>query len=70
MGAKEKLIGLILIIAGAFPLLLKIESFSNAMSQYQFLSYIQPGEILYQIVIVILGVLLLWTVKPRIERVR
>jgi len=63
---KNKFIGLILIIIGILPFLLKIESIATSVEKYTFLSYIVPGEIVYQIIIIGLGVLLIWTVRPRI----
>lgn len=67
MAMKNKLIGLILIILGIFPFLLKIESIATAFEKYTFLSYLAPGEILYQIIIIALGAWLIWTLKPRVE---
>ena len=70
MALKEKIIGLIIIIAGVLPLLLKVEKIANFFAKNKFLSYLVPGEIIYQIIIIILGVLLIWTVRPRIEKRR
>ena len=70
MTMKNKLIGLVLIIIGALPFLLKIKSISDSLAKYTFLSYLVPGEIVYQIIIIGLGILLIWTVKPRIENRR
>ena len=60
MGFKEKLIGIILIVIGALPFLLKIDSISNVFTGNTVLSYIIPGEIVYQLIIIILGILLVW----------
>lgn len=65
MGAKEKLVGILILVAGAYPLLLKIQSVSDSLTQYTFLQYLNAGEPLYQIIIIILGGLLLYTPKPR-----
>lgn len=67
---KNKLIGLILIIIGVLPFLLKIQSVSDSLAKYTFLSYLVPGEIIYQIIIIALGAWLIWTVKHRVQTVR
>jgi len=64
---KEKIIGLILIILGALPLILKIEKINTPLSKINFLSYIIPGEMIYQVIIIILGILLIWKLKTRTE---
>ncbi|MGD2073227.1 MAG: hypothetical protein PVG65_07055 [Candidatus Thorarchaeota archaeon] len=56
MSFKTKIIGLVLIIIGALPFLLKIEAVNNLISKY---AWILPGGIVYQMMIMILGVLLL-----------
>ena len=66
MGAKEKLIGIVLILLGAWPFLLKIESIGNFFAEYKFLTVLTPGEIVYQIAVVVLGVLLVWRVRTHI----
>ncbi|MFA5174234.1 MAG: hypothetical protein WC438_03560 [Candidatus Pacearchaeota archaeon] len=70
MGAKEKIIGLIIIILGAWPFLLKISSVNTFFSTYKFLSVLTPGEIIYQIVIIVLGILLIWKPKPKYQERR
>lgn len=70
MTMKNKLIGLILIIIGILPFLLKIQSIAKSVEKYTFLSYLVPGEIVYQIIIVVLGAWLIWTVKPRVQTQR
>lgn len=67
MPIKEKLLGLILIIIGALPFLLKIGAIENFFSKYKFLSYLVPGEIIYRIILILIGVFLIWKIKPRIE---
>jgi len=70
MEIKTKFIGLILIILGAWPFLLKIKKVSTFFSAYKFLEVLTPGEIVYQILIILLGIFLVWRVrvKPRIEQ--
>jgi hypothetical protein len=70
MAAKEKIIGLVLILLGAWPFLLKIEAVGSFFSQYKFLEVLTPGEIVYQIVLIVLGVLLIWRIKSRVEAAR
>lgn len=67
MGFKEKLIGFLLIVLGAWPFALKVPSVSEFFSSYPFLEMLTPGEIVYQIIIILLGILLIWTIKPRLE---
>lgn len=63
--AKSALVGILMIIIGAFPLLLNIASIKASLAPYSFLSYVRAGQPLYQIIIIILGVLLLWNPRPR-----
>ena len=63
--AKEKLIGIILIIVGAFPLLMNITSFSDSLKPYSFVSYLNAGGYIYQIIIIVLAALLLYSPRPR-----
>jgi len=67
MGLKEKVIGFLLIILGAWPFLLKIETIGNLFSSYKFLEVLTPGEIVYQIILIVLGILIIWTVRPRFQ---
>lgn len=69
MGLKEKLIGVILILLGALPFLLKIKSISKFFEGNIILSFIIPGEIVYQLLIIIFGILLIWTIKPKLQMV-
>ena len=62
MALKDKVIGIILIIMGILPLLLKINVISEKISQNKILSLFVPGSIIYQIVIIGLGFLLIWRV--------
>jgi len=66
MAIKQKFIGILLIIMGILPFLLTIKPISDSLSNYTFLTYLNPGEILYQAILIILGILLIWTVKPKI----
>lgn len=56
MTAKGRIIGLVLIIVGALPFLLKVEAINSMIGKYTFLL---PGEIIYQAIIIVLGVLLI-----------
>ncbi|MEM0465559.1 MAG: hypothetical protein QXW97_02550 [Candidatus Pacearchaeota archaeon] len=64
---KEKIVGILLIIIGIFPLLMMIESFKDSISKYNFLDYFIPGNpaFAYQLIIIILGLLLIFSSKPR-----
>ena len=65
MGFKEKVIGIILIIIGVLPFLLKIDALNNAIGKY---TWMLPGAILYQGVLIILGILLLFRFRTQVER--
>ena len=56
MTAKEKFIGIIIILIGIFPFLLMISSVNTALGKY---ALILPGGIIYQLIIIILGVILI-----------
>lgn len=60
---KYKLIGFLVIIMGALPFLLKIKPFSDI----KILSYLIPGSTIYQVILIVLGVLLIWTMQPRMQ---
>ena len=64
MAFKEKLIGLILIVLGAWPFLLKIEAVESFFSAYKFLEMLTPGEIVFQVALIVLGVLLVLKFRP------
>lgn len=68
MRIKEKFIGIALIIIGALPFLLKTKSISDFFAQNKILSFIIPGELVYQIIIIVLGVLLIWTLKSKFKK--
>ena len=61
------IIGVILIVLGALPFLLKIEKISAVFLGNKVLSFLAPGEIVYQIVIIILGILLVWKVRSQFD---
>ena len=61
---KAKLAGMILIIIGVLPFFLNIEKFSAFFDKYSFLSFVLPGGIGYQILIIIIGAWMIWKVKP------
>jgi len=67
---KQKLIGILIITIGALPFLLMIDSISAFFTQYSFLSFIMPGEIGYQVIIILLGVWLMFRIKSRVEMER
>ena len=64
---KQKFIGVLIIIIGALPFLLNVEEIGNFFSQYILLSYLTPGEIFYQAIIIVLGAWLIIRIKPRME---
>jgi hypothetical protein len=61
---KAKIAGIVLIIVGALPFLLKLEIFSSIFDKYNFLSFILPGGFGYQLLIVLIGIWLFWKLKP------
>lgn len=61
--------GIILILVGAWPFLLKSAKIANFFSSYKSLGYFSPGELFYQSVLIFLGVLLLWRVRVVAEPV-
>lgn len=64
---KNKVIGLIILLLGAWPFLLKIESINTFFASYKFLEVLTPGEVIYQIALIALGALLIWSVKARVQ---
>jgi len=56
MTFKEKLVGLLLIILGAYHFLLKITSINTVLGKY---TWLLPGQAVYPIVIILLGAFLL-----------
>ena len=56
MTAKEKIIGILIVLLGALPYLLKIKSIGTAMAKYTF---ILPGQLAYQILLIVLGAFLI-----------
>jgi len=64
---KQKLIGLVLIVLGALPFLLQVTAISDFFETYVWLAFFMPGEIGYQIVIVLLGFWLILKFKPKVE---
>lgn len=67
MAFRTKIIGIILILLGAMPFLLKIEAIGSFFEKYIFLNWLTPGEVIYQIVVILLGVLLLVRFRARLE---
>ena len=65
MAFKEKIIGVVLIVLGALPFLLGIESINTSLQNYGIATLLNPGEIIYQVIIIILGALLLIRLRGR-----
>ena len=70
MGLKEKVIGILLIVVGAWPFLLMIEAVNEIIADWGLVNALTPGEIAYQVIVILLGVLLLISLKPRMQRER
>ena len=66
MGLKEKVFGIVLIIWGALPFFLKIDIIREYIESYDLLYAFTPGEIIYQLVIIVLGFFLIFKLKPRV----
>lgn len=64
MGFKEKVIGFILIVVAAMPLLVKIQTVSSFVSKYSWLMPQAPAYF-YQAVIALSGILLLLQGKQK-----
>ena len=64
MALKEKVIGLIMILVGALPFLLKIEKIGALVGGY---TWLLPGEYLYQAILIVIGLILLIRIRPKIE---
>lgn len=60
MTIKEKTIGIILIVIGVFALLTNLETFSKSIPS-QLMPILSPESQLYPFVMIILGILLLYT---------
>ena len=67
MALKEKFIGIVIIILGAIPFLFNLEMFSNLLSDYPTVSYLNPGEVIYQAIIIVLGIWLIFDSKQRVH---
>jgi branched-subunit amino acid transport protein len=59
MTAKEKTMGAILIVLGMLPLILKIKGLFPSSTE-EILSYIIMGEILYQGILILMGIFLVF----------
>lgn len=64
MAFKEKVIGFFIIVLGVWPFLLKVDSVGAFFASYKLLEVLTPGEIVYQIALIVLGALLIWKIKP------
>ncbi|MDD5192150.1 MAG: hypothetical protein PHH54_00765 [Candidatus Nanoarchaeia archaeon] len=69
MPIKEKFLGVILILVAILPMLSKIESIKNYFSS-GILSYLVPGEIIYQIILIVIGILLVISLRSRYKAQR
>ena len=67
MRIKQTFIGTLLILIGALPFLLVISFIKDFFTKYLFLTWIMPGEVGYQLLIILLGIWLIWRVKHRVE---
>jgi len=56
---KELVIGISLLILGAYPFLLNISGFETWISDSSFLSTLLPGEWLFNIILIVMGILIL-----------
>ena len=63
VGFRGKIVGMLLILIGTWPFLLKMEKIGEFFSSYKFLEYLVPGEMVYQVILILFGVLLLWRVR-------
>ncbi|MBS3075254.1 hypothetical protein J4429_02225 [Candidatus Pacearchaeota archaeon] len=57
---KQKIVGILLIIVGAFPLINAIKPIAEYFSKYPWLSYFNGGGAVYQFVIIALGIVLVF----------
>lgn len=63
MTAKEKIIGFLIILLGAYPFLLKIQNINSVLGKYTWLA---AGAMGYQIILILLGLFLIIE-KKKIE---
>jgi len=66
MAIKAKFIGLIIIIVGVLPVLTKINAIGEVITKYPFLESITPGSIIYQAIIILLGIVLVLKLRPNV----
>jgi len=64
MTFKEKSVGIILIIIGLLPFLLNIAIINNFITSFPLVHYLVPGELVYQAVLILLGIFLFYKVRP------
>jgi len=67
MKIKEKIIGIAIILLGVLPFLLKIEKIGTIFTANKFISYLSPGGIIYQGIIIILGIVLILSVRTGLD---
>lgn len=60
MRVKYKFIGILIILMGIFPLIMNVKPIADSFLKYPLLSYLTPGGVVYQFVIILLGILLVW----------
>ena len=64
MTAKEKICGFLIFVLGFFPFLLKVKVINNALGKYTFL---QPGQYVYQIILILIGLFLIIETRRKVE---
>lgn len=67
MPIKHKLIGFIIVMVGILPFLTTVPPIATAIEKYKFLEAIVPGSIIYQAIIILLGIALLLKLKPNVS---
>ena len=68
MGFKEKIVGVLIVVMGAWPFILMITSVKDFVTRNPLLNYLSPGQPAYQIILIVLGAFLLWSPKPRMQQ--
>ncbi len=63
---KEKIIGLILIMVGILPFVINFSS--DKITNQELINNIVPGTIIYQVVLIILGIVLVLMRAKKIKR--
>lgn len=55
----EKVVGVILIVLGAIPFLLKIKTVAAGAAKLTWVSWFSPGNYVYQILIILIGLFII-----------